>query len=146
MHRTLLACLLLSAGANPVWAQAGPAPPSRVTAEDGINGLKADDPAKRRKAAVALGALGPRAKAAVPALAAALKDTDVSVRGAAALALGTMGSEARAAVPALAEVLKDDKDGVRHAALVALSAVGPEAKGAVPAVAEALRDLSLIHI
>jgi HEAT repeat protein len=50
-------------------------------------GLKASDPWPRRRAAQFLGALGPNARDAVPALSAALKDHDERVRDAAAKAL-----------------------------------------------------------
>jgi len=49
--------------------------------------LKASDPWVRRRAAQYLGALGPNAKDAVPALLTALKDQDEGVRAAAAKAL-----------------------------------------------------------
>jgi len=42
----------------------------------------------RGAAVVALGEIGPRARAAIPALTRALKDQDADVRKAAALALG----------------------------------------------------------
>src|SRR5262249_36308356 len=140
MHRSVLVGLLtLLAGSNVAWAQREAAP-RRMTAEGGIKELKSADPARRRQAAGALGALGPGGKAAIPSLAAALRDDDEGVCLAAALALGTMGSDARAAVPALAERVKDQKQTVRHAALVALSAIGPGAKAAVPAARDALQD------
>jgi HEAT repeat protein len=76
------------------------------------------------------------AKAAVPALAEALKDP--SVQKEATEALGAIGPEAKEAVPALIEALKDLS--VRKEAAEALGAIGPEAREAVPALIEALRD------
>ena len=61
--------------------------------------------------------MGTEARAAVPALADALKDKDSEVRCVAADALGRMGADAKAAVPALAEALKDkDGEAAAHAA------------------------------
>jgi HEAT repeat protein len=59
----------------------------------------------RREAAGALGRLAREARAAVPALAQALKDPDPKVRLAAALALQSIGPEARSAIPELMEAL-----------------------------------------
>ncbi len=57
----------------------------------------------RAKAAQALGTIGPDAKAAVPALIEALKDT--SIRNDAVVALGNIGPDAKDAVPALREAI-----------------------------------------
>jgi HEAT repeat protein len=62
-------------------------------------------------AASSLGNLGPRAREAVPALAAALKSDEARLRHQAAFALGRIGPAARGAIPALKEALNDrDKD------------------------------------
>jgi HEAT repeat protein len=58
----------------------------------------------RTKAAEALGNIGPKAKAAVPALAEALRDP--SVRTEAAVALGNIGPDAKGAVSALQDAAK----------------------------------------
>jgi HEAT repeat protein len=57
----------------------------------------------RTKAAEALGTIGPKAKAAVPALSDALRDP--SVRTEAAIALGNIGPEAKSAIPALQDAV-----------------------------------------
>ena len=61
----------------------------------------------RCSAAEALGQIGPKAEAAVPALAKALQDKEEKVRQDAAVALGRIGPKAQAAAPALVEALKD---------------------------------------
>ncbi|HKI37754.1 MAG TPA: HEAT repeat domain-containing protein [Gemmataceae bacterium] len=58
----------------------------------------------RTKAAEALGNIGPKAKAAVPALTDALRDANV--RTEAAIALGNIGPDAKDAVPALQDAAK----------------------------------------
>jgi hypothetical protein len=79
----------------------------------------------RAGAIKALGAIGPEAKAAVPALIECMKDEEL--RPMAILALGSMGPEARAAIPELIAALKDRDDRVRSRAAAALSRIGPEA-------------------
>ena len=56
--------------------------------------LNDEDPVVRRRAAGLLVNIGPKAKVAVPALIAALKDNDKDVRKNAALALGIIGPAA----------------------------------------------------
>src|SRR5205823_4902352 len=87
--------------------------------------LKGGDFGERQKAALALGKMGPKAKAAVPALIDALKDKKDRVRRFSAKALGDVGPEAKAAVPALIEALRDDQ--VRAMAGYALKRIDPEA-------------------
>ena len=86
----------------------------------------------RRRAAEALGGIGPAAEAAVPALVAALQNDRDAVREAAARALEGIGP---AAVPALVAALQHDV--VRHWAARALRGIGP---AAVPALTPALHD------
>src|SRR5262245_56751688 len=74
-----------------------------------IGALKDEEWQARTGAAVALGLIGPEAKAAVPALIEALLEEDKYLRGQAATALGRLGPEARAAVPALTEALQDEE-------------------------------------
>jgi HEAT repeat protein len=90
-------------------------------------------------AASALGKLGAKAKAAVPFLAAALKDDSGLVRIEAARALWKI-DKAKAAVPALAEALKARDATTRYYAAKALADVGAGAKAAVPALVKALKD------
>jgi len=94
----------------------------------------------RRVAVVTLGGIGPRAKEAIPALIAALKDDDPGVRQTAAGALGGIGPEAKEAIPALIAALKDGDPGVRRTAAEALEGIGPAAKEAIPALIAALKD------
>jgi HEAT repeat protein len=93
------------------------------------------DPEIRRRAAVALDELGPAAKAAVPALIAALKDE--KVRFNAVVALSKIGPDAKAAVIPLSKLLKDPDLNINAA--IALREMGAEAKPAVPALIEALK-------
>lgn len=86
-------------------ASNGSAPTMSVA--DAMQALKAEDPAKRADAAVALGAHGEKAAQAVTALIEALKDEDLEFRRLAAYALGEIGPKASAAVPALKELMKD---------------------------------------
>jgi adenylate cyclase len=62
-------------------------------------------------AAQYLGAFGPEALAAVPALIDALADENLWVRRGAVTALGKMGPAAEAAVPALTALQQDDSIG-----------------------------------
>jgi HEAT repeat protein len=72
--------------------------------------------------------MGPPAKAAVPALGAALEDREGFVRGTAASALAQIGPGARPALPRLRAALGDADVGVRVEAAEALGKVGREAK------------------
>jgi HEAT repeat protein len=132
--------------------------------------LRDEDAAVRQAAAVALRDMGPKAKAAIPALAELLRDRDgfvvldasrtlekmgleavpslvqllsdpdPHVRELAARTLGRIEPEAKAAIPALTQRLRDEDSVVRHAAVVALREMGSKAKTAIPALAESLRD------
>lgn len=90
--------------------------------------------------------MGAEAKAAVPALVEALRDSDAKVRYRSLMALGNLwsgaerGPEVRAAVPALIKLLKDEDEYIRRRAVYVLGRIGPEARAAVPALTEALRD------
>ena len=96
--------------------------------------------ANRQYAALALGRIGPEAKAAVPALVKALGDRNAHVRADAASALYFIGPAAKTAVPALIGLLGDTDRYVRHWAVVALGKIGPEARKAVPALVKILED------
>ena len=106
-----------------------------------IHALHAKKAERRRDAALALGAMGPDAKDAVPALIDVLKtDSDHGVRLFAAASLGAIGPDARDSVPALIDALKADSDiVVRRTAASALGAIGPDAKDAVPALLDVLK-------
>src|SRR5262245_27068730 len=105
-----------------------------------IKALKDDDWQVRNQAAVALGAIGPEAKAAVPALIDVLQEEDKYFRSHGAVALGKIGREARAAVPALIKALKDKEEDVRREAAAALGRMGSEAREAVADLVELLKD------
>lgn len=102
-----------------------------------IEDLKDGDSQVRHKAATALRALGPDARDAVPALAAALKDPDRDARHEASCALGSIGP---AAVPALIIAIKDVDGNVRREAAWALKLIGPDAREATSVVAIACKD------
>lgn len=87
--------------------------------------LQHPEVATRVQAAQALGAIGLKAKATVPALAAALRDEEPVVVLWSAMALGRMDLAAARAVPALEEVAKDAQrpEPVRRAARDALTAI-----------------------
>jgi HEAT repeat protein len=90
---------------------------------------------------LALARIDPKEEAAaVPALAAALKDGAAEVRAAAAAALGELGSSGGKAVPELTRALGDGDLTVRWAAADALGQIGPGAKAAVPALLEAFKS------
>ena len=71
-------------------------------------------------AAETLGEIGPKARAAVPALVETLRTGDKWLRRDAAEALGKIGPGAREAVPALLEALGSDDEYLRHRAARAL--------------------------
>jgi HEAT repeat protein len=102
------------------------------------------DPSARNRwhAALYLGAIGPEAKAAVPALVEMFK-TDkegflTSNRVQAAATLGAMGPDARPATTVLLEALDDDDDLVRRWAAVSLIRIGPP-KEIFPSLTKALK-------
>jgi len=123
--------------------------PSNTSADEWIAKLRRGDWAERTMAAAMIGSLGPGAKAAVPALAAALDDRDAPglFRGTVATTLARLGPEAREAVPALLRVLRDDDperaeedslwDQARANTAYALGQVGAADRGSiVPALLE----------
>ena len=105
-----------------------------------IRQMKDPDDSVRIKAAHALGRLGPKAKAAVPALIETLNDKKprYTVRVAAAQALAEIGPDAEAAIPALIDILNDkqDPDADCYNAPRVLGKIG---KAAVPHLIEALK-------
>jgi len=108
-----------------------------------IGELSSSDAAVRAKASFALGAIGPGAADAVPALAARLaEDTDAKVRVDAALALAKIIPAAAAALPALTKAIEDDDHFVRMNATLALFRLGKDAKPAVPALLKGVNDPS----
>jgi HEAT repeat protein len=106
-----------------------------------IDQLKAPDAAARYRAIHALGAIGPQAGAAVPALAVILRqDPERRLRVEAALALTKMRPASEPAIPALAEALGDEDDQVRMYAVIALAGLGRASRPAVPALTAALQN------
>jgi HEAT repeat protein len=106
-----------------------------------IDALSSPDAAARYRAVHALGAIGPEAGAAVPALAVILRrDPEPRLRVEAALALSKMRPASQRAVPALAEALGDEDPQVRMYAVIALAGLGRASRPAVPALTAALQD------
>ena len=101
--------------------------------------LKSDDQEVRRTALHALGQLGPRAKAAVPAVLAGLHHRNWELRSAAALTLGQIGPGAKPAVGQLTAALADMEGDVRVSAIEALGRIGPDAQAATAGLVERLR-------
>lgn len=105
-----------------------------------IEMLKSEDPQHRVTAASTLFGMGPKARAAVPALAEALSnDPSSDMRVSAAMALESIGPDAAPAVPALVRALKDRETVVRQRAAIALGSIGAGARDALPALADASR-------
>jgi HEAT repeat protein len=93
----------------------------------------------REGAAIALGEIGPEARAAVPALAKVFGDKDAGVRLRAVCALGQIGE--KSAIPFLIQFLKKDGNAdVRRYAASWLGAFGPAAEEAVPALVETVKE------
>ena len=94
----------------------------------------------RLRAAEALMAIGPKAKAATPDLLILLKDPNGSVRAAAANVFSKIDDVGKDVVQSLTELVSDPSPIVRVNAINALATLGPSAAPAVPAMAEALGD------
>jgi HEAT repeat protein len=107
-----------------------------------IKQLQDDKDAEARgEAAHQIGVMGKTAKAAVPALAKALKDKDDDVRDWACYALANIGPDAKEALPALEDVLLNDKvKHVRRESAVAIGSLHDAGKAAVPSLRKTLKD------
>jgi HEAT repeat protein len=106
-----------------------------------IRTLNSPDDLVRYRAIHALGAIGPAAAEAVPALTTiVLENRKRGLRIEASLALSNMGREAAAAVPALAQALHDEEPIVRMNAALALSRLRAAARPAIPALIQALQE------
>jgi HEAT repeat protein len=111
---------------------------------------KGSDAAKEesRRAAQALGQIGPAAKDAVPLLVQAIQSPSLEVRSSAIDALGRMGPHAAQAVPAIIKEVDLPKNHINYAPLAqfrrlaarALGRIGPQAKEAVPVLKQALEN------
>src|SRR5262249_56976238 len=100
---------------------------------DGTKALKGWNEDVRREAAAALGGIGAPAKAAIPALVAALNDQNGTVTLQVAGALGRIGPDV---VPALIPMLEDPK--LQSLAVMIVGDLGPAAKPAAAALAKLL--------
>jgi HEAT repeat protein len=109
-----------------------------------VRALDRPDAEVRRRAIFDLGAIGPDAAEAVPALATILtEDPDDEARHQAALALTKMGKASGAAVPALAKALdEDEQPAVRMDAAIGLARLGKLARPVVPVLIKALQRRS----
>ncbi len=100
-----------------------------------ISGLTHELALVRTEAANALGRIGPRADAAVPALVKAARDPDPTVRLAAIGALGEMGPvAAKDAAPVLSVLIDHTDPDLRRSAADAVGRMGASARGAIPAL------------
>jgi HEAT repeat protein len=92
-------------------------------------------------ACLALGDIGPAAKAAVPHLAKLERREEPEVRLQAMVALGQIGPDAKPAVPIIVKTLQSDKsDGVRYAAAFALGQIGASDKQTRAALLKGVED------
>jgi HEAT repeat protein len=128
MHAKLLAALCFLACALVPCAAAAPGgaadeEPAYMgrTLRQWIADLKDDDAVVRHQAAYRLSRMGPRIRAAFPALKIAVKDSDPSVRQFAAEALGYTGPQA---LPVLLELLESEEN--RYGAVGALQLMQPD--------------------
>jgi hypothetical protein len=101
--------------------------------------LKDSNVEVRRYAALALGMIGKKAKAAVPGLLQALGDKEAKVRRNAAAALRAIGADGKSVVPALTALLTDPDPGVVFAATRALGQFGADAAAAAGPLEQVLR-------
>lgn len=108
--------------------------PSQINLDEWLNWLQADDPQKRREAAIALSRVQDE-QVAVP-LQAALADLDSTVRANAAAGMGH--NRVQEAVDDLIALLRDPEDIVRERAATALAQIG--AGQAIEPLLDALDD------
>ncbi|HEY3963679.1 MAG TPA: HEAT repeat domain-containing protein [Planctomycetaceae bacterium] len=107
--------------------------------EQVIGLLKHDSKAVRTEAALALATVGAKAAAAIPDLAAGLKDPDPAIRNAFLTTLAAIGPESVGALPAIGKALGDPVDSVRSSASHAVGMLGPAAKLAIPLLVQNLQ-------
>jgi HEAT repeat protein len=98
-----------------------------------IEDLDSGDTARRISGIEALAALGPRARHAVPALAAAIRDSNSRIWRAGVNALAAIGV---AGIPTLTAALNDSREPVRRRVVGALGQLHERAHEAVPALVE----------
>jgi len=92
-------------------------------------------PGGRYWACLVLAEMGPKGKAAVPALVKLLSDKDPEVRMQAVITLGEIGPDAKSAASDIIKALSDEHGGVRYGAVYALAKIG--AVESLPALAKA---------
>ena len=120
-------------GASSALASIGPAAVPAL-----LKALEHEKPTVREGVAEALGAMGAKAREAVPSMAAVLeREASPDVRFALSRSFGKIGPAASAAIPVLAETLRDENAEVRVQAAHALVDIGVES---VPAAIAALED------
>ncbi len=106
-----------------------------------MNGLDSELPLVRREVAEALGAIGTKAKSAVPKLTERLqKDEDESVRDQILATLAEIGPDSAEATSTIIELLKSNVPRLRYTAVFALGRIGPAAKDAMPELRKNLRE------
>jgi HEAT repeat protein len=120
--------------ANPPQSKADPA---RQALADLVASLQNANPDAWQSAEARLKELG---KAAVPALAAGLKNTDRTTREMATMFLAQLGPDALDAADALAGVLRDESAFVRVNAASALTTMDRHIEQAIPVLADLLSD------
>jgi outer membrane protein assembly factor BamB len=101
--------------------------------------LENNDPNVKRRAGDALALLGPKAKAALPALIAQFSHEFPWVRESCQGAVTAIGKDA---VPALIELLEDNTGSLRVNAAFVLGGIGADAKPAVPAIEKIMKEES----
>ncbi len=118
--------------------------PSANVAEKAVpilmRGLDDDWALVRKECAIALGALGPRARPAAERLRSLADDPDPAVRAEAAAALYQVGADAETLVPLMMKGLDDVSPDVRYAAAYVLGSLGPKADPAVLRLKEMLNN------
>ena len=106
-----------------------------------IEALKSPQPDVREDIIEIFVRMGGDAKAAIPALVAALKDDSLRIRSAAKQALRSVCDKARKeAAPILTEAMKDESWRIRKTAITILAQLRQDANIAVPAMLMALKD------
>jgi HEAT repeat protein len=115
------------------------ATPVRLEATMGLRNIGLQRIFDTNLSSEATAALRAEARAAVPGLMSALKDSDTLVRANAAITLGFLG-EAGTVVPALVACLDDPEDRVATGAAKALGRLQADATGAVPALLQAAQS------
>ena len=127
-----VALLMLSPCVD-VWARgSGPSIGPVMSVEKAIEALRSSDQETRRKGLVALLAVGPAAKSAVPAIIEIIEQEAPDVPIEPLVVLERLGPDAKDAVPAIVAYLEKYAPTCSHSFLHVLVAIGPDGKAAVP--------------